>query len=173
MKPTSTKRTYIDIELNKTTQNNEDIQQYFEVIAYENMVNEFGEPDPTYIESLIFEIDKSSLDDKSIKDLKDTIQLYIEMQFKSNCFLPICSKIAIKDDDLLVTCMKPYNETITKHHNGETTEKEIMMHIADLVEIYLFLTKMKLDVTLSVDNVSLVLYRDEKNPIARMCLTPY
>ena len=32
---------------------------------------------------------------------------------------------------------------------------------------------MKLNVALSIDDISLVLYRDEKNPLAKLCLSPY
>ena len=68
----------------------------------------------------------------------------------------------------------PYRQLVSDYYQtNDIGETEAKMHCADLVEIYKYLTKKKdLHLELSVDDMSLVLYRDEQSPVARICVTP-
>ena len=136
-------------------------------------IEEDGNP-PSINQKLLFSIDIDDYDDDHIEEIKDTLDDIQYFSSKSKCFLPIIKYKESEENFLRVVCKMPYTQLIsTYYQENEISETEMKIHCVDLVEIYNMLKEEFLELNLSVDDMSLALYRNKQSPVSRICITPY
>ena len=162
---------YVNSSWKEVPESTEILEQYILTIKE---IEDEGEQ-PQIDQELIFSIDIDDFDDDKIDEIEDELDVIQEIAKSSKCFLPIINYRENDQNYLKVICQMPYTQLISTYYKqNEINETELKMHCADLVEIYKTLGEHKeLELELSVNDMSLVLYRDDQSPVARICVTPY
>ena len=126
-------------------------------------------------QQLIFSIDIDDFDDDFIDEIEDRLDDFQDIAKKSKCFLPIINYRENETNFLKVACEMPYDETLSSYYSeNKITESELKIHCSDLVEIYNILKEKEfMKPNLSLDDMSLALYREEQSIEYHICITPY
>lgn len=125
------------------------------------------------VDTTDFEYEDFEYFDKAMSELK---------HIQSDSILPI-EYIVYEDEDeneygretYFIRCLLPETQTVRHYFatNENAFEEEYKSTIKDLIEIYEIVTHKKIPVCLSVDDISLCLFKNEMSPYLKLCVSPF